>query len=300
MFFPFSICRYFVHRKIFGRTPPLLASFKLTYRCNLACRACPFHREADKFAHMGWDKALGTLAALKALNTQIVVFEGGEPLLWRDGAHGLADLIREAKSLFPRVAITTNGTLPLAVPADIVWVSLDGMEGTHDRLRSGSFGRVWDNLLKTDHPNVIVHITLNRENWRDTGGLLQKLAGLSSVRGVTVQFFYPYGKGEEDLALDPADRRKSIEEVIRLKRQGFPVMNSVKSLKGMIHNTWTCHDDVLVNVDPDGVISAGCYAKRRGKISCRDCGFTPVAEASGAIDLSPSSLYAGWSIFLRN
>ena len=28
------------------------------------------------------------------------------------------------------------------------------------------------------------------------------------------------------------------------------------------------------------------------------CGFTPVAEASGALDLIPGSLWAGWKLFL--
>lgn len=299
MFFLFSLCKYFLQRKLLGHKAPLLASFKLTYRCNLACRACPFHREEYRNIQMDWHTACRSLAILKKLNTQIVVFEGGEPLLWQDGSHGLTDLIRHAKTLFPRVAITTNGTIPFAVPADIIWVSLDGMEDTHDHLRSNSFKKTWNNLRNSDHPNVLIHMTLNRENWRDARRLLEKISGLPSARGVTVQFFYPYGKGEENLALPPEARQQAIEDVIKMKRQGFPILNSVKSLKGMILNTWTCHDDVLINVDPDGSISEGCYAKRRGNISCKDCGFTPVAEASGAIDLSPSSLYAGWSIFLR-
>ena len=67
----------------------------------------------------------------------------------------------------------------------------------------------------------------------------------------------------------------------------------------MIDNRWFCHDDILINVDPDGTITKGCYVKSRGEINCDACGFTPVAEASGALDFIPGSLYAGWRLFLK-
>jgi hypothetical protein len=38
--------------------------------------------------------------------------------------------------------------------------------------------------------------------------------------------------------------------------------------------------------------------KSRGRINCPDCGFTPVAEASGALDLNIGSLLAGSRVFL--
>ena len=65
----------------------------------------------------------------------------------------------------------------------------------------------------------------------------------------------------------------------------------------MIENSWRCHDDILINVDPNGEIVQGCYVKNRGDVRCSECGFTPVAEASGAIDLLPGSILAGWRIF---
>jgi Fe-coproporphyrin III synthase len=61
----------------------------------------------------------------------------------------------------------------------------------------------------------------------------------------------------------------------------------------------SCRDDILINVDPDGTITRGCYVKSRGTVNCDACGFTPVAEASGALDLMPGSLWAGWKLFLK-
>ncbi len=298
MLFAASLLKYFIRRKLLGQNIPLLASFKLTYRCNLACRACPFHMRADEErAHMDWDTAVLSLEKLRRKGTQIVVFEGGEPFLWRDGGRNLSDLVLYTKGLFPRVAVTTNGTFPLSVPADILWVSVDGTAETHDRLRSGSYAQVWHHLQHASHANILVHFTLNRENWRDMEMMLREIRQIASVRGVTIQLFYPYGRGEEHLALLPPERENAIESAVQLKKKGFPILNSERSLRAMIRNDWICHDDVLINVDPDGQISVGCYARRRGHIDCTHCGFTPVSEASGAVSLVPASLLAGWSIF---
>jgi MoaA/NifB/PqqE/SkfB family radical SAM enzyme len=291
---------FFVRRKIFRQKNPLLASFKLTYRCNLACIACPFHRRAGEArAHMSWSAAITSLGALKRLGTLIVVFEGGEPLLWQDGRYNLYDLITYAKRHFPRVAVTTNGTFPLDVPADILWVSLDGLKESQDRLRSRSFDKVWSNLRASRHGRLFVHYTVNRMNLHDIRPLLEKLKDIQAFGGMTVQIFYPYGQGEAPLSLSESDRRAVLEEVIEMKKQGLPILNSAGRLRAMIRNDWRCHDDILINVDPDGTITRGCYVKSRGRINCRDCGFSPVSEASGALDLLPESLRAGWSIFLK-
>jgi len=291
---------FFIRRKIFGQKIPLLASFKLTYCCNLSCLACPFHRRAAKEGlHMSWRLAKTSLESLRRQGVLIVVFEGGEPLLWRDGSYDLSDLIRYAKGLFPRVAVTTNGTFPLNIAADILWVSIDGLKKSHDLLRSGSFDKVWSNLRSAGHRRLYVHFTINRENRHDIRPLLEQLKDIPAFSGMSIQLFYPYGQGEAPLALADNERQEVLEQVIAMKKQGLPILNSSGRLQAMIKNDWHCHDDMLINVDPDGAITRGCYVKSRGRINCRACGFSPVAEASGALDLRPGSLWAGWSIFLK-
>jgi MoaA/NifB/PqqE/SkfB family radical SAM enzyme len=291
---------FFFQRKILRRDLPLLASFKLTYRCNLRCAPCPYHRRDDHHqAHIRWESATAALDALRRSGCRIVVFEGGEPLLWSDGNRTFQDLALYARDRFLCTAATTNGTLPLDVPVDVLWVSLDGAKETHDRLRSGSYDRVWSNLEQTSHRKLLVHFTMNRENWRELGRLLDALKQRPAVRGVTVQLFYPYGQGEETLALSPEERRAAVQEVLRLKDKGYPIINSRGALEKMIANGWTCHDRLLVNVDPDGSITRGCYVRSRGEVRCSDCGFTPVAELSGAFDWMPGSILAGWKAFVQ-
>ena len=298
---PLDLPLFFLQRKLFNRKIPLLASFKITYSCNLTCRACPFHLRAHHEASSMWrETAIASMNALHRMGTRIIVFEGGEPLLWRDGPYRFHNLALDAKKLFLRVAVTTNGTLPLNVPCHTLWISIDGMKEAHDGLRSGSFDSIWANIKNTKHPRIFIHYTLNRRNWQDVEALAEMIQQTPAIRGMTVQFFYPYNQGEEDLELSSDDRRRAIEIILMLKKSGLPILNSAGRLKAMIDNNWRCHDDILINVDPDGTITRGCYVKSRGKIHCNACGFTPVAEASGALDLISESLYAGWKLFLKS
>ncbi len=296
-----SLSAFFLRTKLLRKKVPLLASFKLLYQCNLSCRVCPYHlRKNEESSCISFDAAIKVLDQLKNIGCQIVVFEGGEPLLWKDGKHSFSDLVLYAKEAFMCIAVTTNGTFSLDIPADIVWVSIDGTKKTHDRLRSNSFDRLIENIKKTSHNKVFVHFTANKENHHDMESLFVALAKINTVKGITLQLVYPYKQGEDDLSLSYEERKAVIKKTIKLKKTGIPVLNSVSRLNAMIDNRWKCHDGILINVDPDASITSGCYVKNRGEVYCKDCGFTPVAEASGALDLRPGSILAGWKIFLKS
>jgi MoaA/NifB/PqqE/SkfB family radical SAM enzyme len=294
-----GVLSFFIRSRIFKRDIPLIASFKLTYRCNLSCLACPFHLLSGQAGtHMGWDTACRSIDALSETGCPIVVFEGGEPLLWCDGAHTFSELAEYAKKRFVCTAATTNGTTPLNVPTDILWVSVDGLRETHNRLRSDSYDLVMENLGAAKHPRLYVHITLSRLNFTQCPDIIRSVSSIPSVKGITVQLFYPYGRGEEHLSLSDEEREQALKSVSALKEEGYPILNSAWGLNAMIDNSWTCRERLLANISPDGRVMLGCYVKNRGEVVCSRCGFTPVAEASGAYSLRPGPLGAGIRIFL--
>jgi MoaA/NifB/PqqE/SkfB family radical SAM enzyme len=297
-----SILSYGLSSIVLRRKIPLLASFKVSYRCNLRCNGCPYHQRAHRpGAHIRWEQAVEALNELERLGCRFVIFEGGEPLLWSDGRHDFSDLAEKARTMFTKVGVTTNGTVSLDVPTDLLWVSLDGARDQHNRRRDGSFDRALHNIRVSRHRRIYIHYTVNRENIDDIPVLAQTLGGEQNIRGITFQFFYPYAQGELDLALSQSERRRAVQTILELKRSGvLPVLNSPASLKRMVDNTWRCRPWMLANVDPDGSLWTGCYLQERGEIRCQYCGFTPVAEASLALALHPGALYAGWRIFLRS
>lgn len=278
------------------RKIPFLASYKLTYRCNLTCEQCPFRcMEAEDPA---FGDVLDTLERLYARGNRIVIFEGGEPMLWRDGEHTIHEVIKQAKKRFFCVGMTTNGTVPLDVPTDILWVSIDGFEETHNCLRGKDiFNKIIKNIKASPHPKIFAHLTVNSQNHMQIPGLIEFLSNL--VKGVTIQFYYPYNR-KDALFLDLQTRGRLLDEVINLKASGYPVMNSRSSLEAMKSNKWHCVDWLIDNANPDGSLSQGCYLKGRDDIDCEKCGFTPHAEASLAYQGSLGAIKAGIDIFFKH
>lgn len=286
--YPYLFYHYVLHRD-----KPLLASFKLTYRCNLTCQQCPFY--SMQAEELRYEQVLEVLERLYQRGNRLLVLEGGEPMLWKDGAYSIHDVVAAARKKFFSVGMTTNGTLPLDVAVNTLWVSIDGLEATHNTLREAPiFAHVMDNIARSKHPRLFAHITINAINAPEIPELIQFLQ--SRVRGVTVQFYYPYNH-QDELFLDFDSREKLLERIIDLKRDGFPILNSYAALNALKRNTWKCDDRLIDNANPDGSITQGCYLKNRTDIDCAKCGFSPHTEISLACQANPQSILAGQKIF---
>lgn len=286
---------YYFQTRFLGNKKPILAGFKLTHKCNLACRHCPFWKR-QSVEMLKFNQVVNILHKLYQLGIRIVIFEGGEPFLWKDGNYGVSDVVAEANKLFFSVGVTTNGTFSMDVPlANTVWVSFDGLEDTHNYIRGRQiFADVLRNIKSSSHPNIYANITINRLNVKEVPELVKFLNKL--VKGVTIQFHYPYDEAN-DLTVLQDERRWVLDELIKLKNGGYSVADSVAALNALKENKWQCHDWMLADVDPDGKINLGCYVKNRGPVNCQSCGFAAHTEISLAYDLNLEAIKVGKRIF---
>jgi len=287
------LAQYYARARFLNDKRPVLAGMKLTHRCTLKCRQCPYWQRP--MPDLKWTQIEKIVPMLYKRGIRILILEGGEPLLWKDGDYGVNDIVREAKKYFFCVGVTTNGTLPIDVDTDIAWVSIDGFKDTHDRLRGESFERVISNIRNSKHPKIFANITISRPNHREIPDLVKCLSPL--VKGITIQFFYPYPESE-DLLLSWEERARVLQELINLKKQGYPVTDSVLALEALKDNRWTCEPWMIANVEPDGSFNQGCYLKKRttDKNPCDLCGFAAHTEISLAYQLHWSAIMAGKEI----
>lgn len=285
--------KYYFNAKFLNKKRPVLAGIKITHRCTLKCRQCPYWQRP--VPDLKWEQVQKLLPKLYVDGVRILILEGGEPLLWKDDTYNINDVIREAKRYFFCVGVTTNGTLPIANEADVVWVSIDGLQETHDRLRGKSFEKIITNIKASKHPKIIANITINKENISEIPALIKFLSSL--VKGITIQFFYPYHESE-DFLLSWQEREDVLEKLISLKREGYAVSDSVSALRALMKNTWKCEPWMMANVEPDGTINHGCYLKNRTEEvdPCKLCGFAAHTEISLAYQLNISAILAGKDI----
>lgn len=94
------------------RNKPLICGLVLHNKCNLRCRHCTIFARPE--ANMKFGETLDIIDKFYADGGRCLYLEGGEPLLWKDRAHTLNDVIDYAhKKGYCTVVVYTNGTLPL-------------------------------------------------------------------------------------------------------------------------------------------------------------------------------------------
>jgi MoaA/NifB/PqqE/SkfB family radical SAM enzyme len=284
---------YYLQCALFHNKKPILAGFKITGRCNLHCLHCPFWKRPTA-PPLTFNQVKALLLELSRRGVRILIIEGGEPFLWKDGERSIHDVVNEARKLFLSVGITTNGTFPLQVDANTIWVSIDGLRDTHNRIRDNSFDAVMDHVANSRHPNMFANITINSINAAEIPDLVTFLKG--KIKGITIQFHYPYDN-DNALTLSLEERRNVLNRLIELKKEGYPIADSCLALESLKHNSWRCRDWMLANVDPDGTLNRGCYVKGRGDIQCARCGFAAHTEISLAYGWHVPSILAGRRIF---
>lgn len=146
--------------------------FRLTRKCNLKCRCCLSHQEANRCTL--YDK-IHTLETLSGLGIKSVKFTGGEPLISDDFVAAL----QTAVSLEMDITVVTNGTLLDKNIARLlkrfmckVKISLHGERllhnwwqqfDTYDDVLQGIHVCLEEGLHTSIH--TLLHPNLNTEKW---------------------------------------------------------------------------------------------------------------------------------------
>jgi Fe-coproporphyrin III synthase len=151
--------RYVMQRLLFKADIPLICGLVLTNKCNLHCRHC---RIADRGAlDLCFEEITRVIDSFYRDGGRCLYLEGGEPFLWRDRQYKLEDIVEYAHGIgFFTVIIYTNGTIPITTSADTVFVSIDGLEKTHNFLRGNTFTRIMGNIQESRHSSIYVNYTI--------------------------------------------------------------------------------------------------------------------------------------------
>jgi Fe-coproporphyrin III synthase len=270
---------------VLRRTEPLIYGVALTDRCNLACRGC--HVSNTGRRDMTWDQLVAAMRNAWARGFRELYFSGGEPTLWRDANHTLADAIVEAKRIgFFHVHVYTNGLLGLNTTADLVWVSMDGLPGIYDRRRGDHFHQVERAIRSGPHPDIAVIYVIDRNTAEGIEPFLKWVhESKFPVIGVMFYFHTPY-YGRDELFLPAEKRAPIIDRILDCIRAGLPVINSRAGLLALKSGNWPRRFPVSSVIDIDGE-SMCC---RAGDEVCAECGYAACVELTEFQRLRPSAV----------
>jgi MoaA/NifB/PqqE/SkfB family radical SAM enzyme len=235
---------------------PTFVCLKLTMRCNARCLHCHIYRPentpSDELTAAEWAVVLGRLRRWLGRGAPLTV-TGGEILLRRDAWEVLACAAGHGFALH----ILTNGWLINPERADrlmqlggrMVQVSLDGADPeTHDFLRGlATFGERAESALaelatardrRHAPTRLVVSTVIFNRNLDQLAALVRKVKALG-VDEIKFQPLEPTLMAPPDprwfeksplWIADPAEADRAIDELIAMKRAGWPIQNSVPQL----------------------------------------------------------------------
>lgn len=286
------LARWFVKARFFGKRNPLQSVIFISDKCNLHCRHCNVVNSENPVSKSK-EQIREELLYCYHLGSRFIDFEGGEPMIWRDGNNSINDLIEMARKIgFHSATVTTNAQLPFGhCQADSMWISMDGLHGYHDRIRGeGSFARLEENIDRSCHKKMSLNMVINSLNHENVGEAIEYARKHPRIQSISLNFHLPY-KGTESLFLDWETRRKVIDGIIRMKKQGYPVMNSVSGLEAMKHNNFPKVCWVTNFILADGTRLTECAGKTHRL--CDQCGLCMAGEMYSVFHFKPDTILAG-------
>ena len=224
---------------------------------------CPFWKRSSKDSSIEREKAI--LKRIYDSGACGIAFEGGEPLLRAD----LAEILAFSRSLPLHTSLVTNGTLLESRIDDIaqfidgvVYVSLDGLEKTHDTIRgvSGCFRKAVRGIVASrEKVPVTINTTIMAENLDEIEEIVKLAKELEARISVVVAHEYCNAKAPTPTTVEIA---KIAKRLLVMKRNGYPLVHSTGYFKVLSREkNWKCKPWGLVNVGPDGNLVLPCYVR---------------------------------------
>jgi MoaA/NifB/PqqE/SkfB family radical SAM enzyme len=280
-----------------GRKDPLVNTMIIHYACNLSCRHCSVRTLDAPETRLSYDDIVRNMQELYDKGAKIMYFEGGETTMWKDGSRDLGDLIRKSKDIgYHNVGYTTNGTNGFFTDSDIISVSLDGPREIHDSIRGdGVYDRLMKNLSELDFDGpVFANMVIQRDNIDHIEETARIVRDSDRIDGIMFNFITP---PPYELTVTPEEKRKAVALMLRLKKDGYPVLNSKKGLRLLADEDWSekCPHYMTVFTIPGGHRFEGC--PMAGTDSCRQCGFAAVREYHLVDRGDPSTILEMSSMF---
>jgi len=278
--------------KLLNRRIPLTCSLIINDACNLACKHCIVANLG--YPHLTFRDLQQQVDTLYNLGGRILVITGGEPFLWKDGPYTLDDVIDYAKAKgFFRTVVCTNGTLGLQSCADYLWVSLDGLQPEHGKLRGdGIYHKVINNILTSDHKNIYINFTISKINLEYFEEAIRYILRHEQIKGVLVHLITPYlGLEKSNILLSRGERTSALHRLLQLKWQ-YPVKisNTFAGIKALIADTWERPIWASVLINQHKLDHCCCREEIYNEDVCRLCGCSAAVETWVLQQLKPSAI----------
>lgn len=277
--------KYVINHQIFKKNTPLICGIVMHNKCNLKCRHCRITSREIKA--ISFEETITVINSFYKEGGRTLYLQGGEPFIWHDRKYNLDDIVNYSQKIgFFTTIIYTNGTIPIKTSADTVFISIDGLQKTHDFLRGKTFNRIMKNIHESKHPSLYINYTINNYNKDEIQDFCEYINGINQIQGTFFYFHTPY-YGFDDLYIDPIERNKILLKLLKYRKK-YKILNSRAGIKSALRNDWKRPLDIC-RVYEKGNTYKCCRFPGDPEL-CQNCGYLSYAEINQTLKLKPSAI----------
>ncbi len=241
-------------------TSPVVASIKITQRCNLRCTHCTWvNKVTSDLPLERWKELIDTIYDRGCL---VIFIEGGEPTFRED----LNEIIDYIKGKGMVCVMFSNGTRSLPeAELDAIWISIDGTEDTHDAVRgNGTYKKIMNTLEQNPEKNIFSLTTLSRVNAHEIEKICEKLS-LTGLKGMIFNFMYPY-KDVSSNVLSRDERIACARVLLDLKTKYPKILSSDSYLNAVGQPDKICYPWLLLLCQLRSLYNGCNFPKRDNRL----------------------------------
>jgi len=248
--------------RISDRKIPIFIGWALTYVCNMDCKYCNIKKSSEDELDLIQIKRI--INELSPLGCVRIGFTGGEPLLRND----ILEILEYANSMNINTSVSTNGSIyneDVFNEVDHIMLSVDGLHENYNATRNGNDFSNIERIIKSRFHHKIV---LNTVIYKGNCSKIEDLVKYARSNRIKIKF-----QPISDIALlnselsnmfpGKKEYKMAIKKLIRLKREGMPIDNSIYGLKELLNypkiSTGFCQaGKTFFRIDPKGNLSS-CF-----------------------------------------
>ena len=281
----FYLAWWYFQIRFLKKQKPLQTVLFINNECNLRCKHCCINKKTQKI-NKSYEQIKKELEYSYNLGSRFVDFEGGEPTLWKDNEKKINDLILLAKKIgFFSTTITTNAQNDFSwVIADSIWVSIDGFEKYHELIRGeNTFKKAVENIekyVKNNKNNLSINMVINSLNEKSVEDTIKFSKNNPYINSISLNFHMPYFDTEN---LCVKNKNEIIDNIIKLKKQNYPIMNTFRGLKNLKKQNNGKYCWITNFIMPNGDKLSQCQGKLNNL--CQNCGLGMSTEMKNIYNL---------------
>jgi radical SAM protein with 4Fe4S-binding SPASM domain len=179
---------------------PFIIGLELTLECNICCKHCASSAGKKRTGELSLNEIIGICRQFPQLMVQEVDITGGEPFMradWYEVARYLKDLDIQVRMVSNGLLLRENIPRIKDAGIDTIGISLDGLEATHDLIRScpGLFRKLFDGISQAIKAGIPVSVitSVNELNLSELNEMQKLIEGVG-VKNWQVQPTFLMGR----------------------------------------------------------------------------------------------------------